>query len=253
MLTFHCYIIVLGVSTDMYPQTAKRIVTPVLHKRSLQPEVKITVGLAGMTEQGFTAGLLTCVEGPHELLTDMVHQLGVRTYQLFHQETVYLDGGYDANPYRIAKYARRMELDQEEVLKHVYISRAFTVYQLSTLVQDSLEKVAVQQQALTVVLGGFPLLYSDGDVPTDEAHQVLVNDLVTLKALARRHHLVVVVTNDESRRVQPTCRELIRFHADAMVRIPAWVMRSPATYRMRRRASHVQDGQTRLDQFREVN
>ena len=50
-------------------------------------------------------------------------------------ETIYIDGGMCANPYRIARYARMLELDQQEVLENVVMSRAFTVYQLSTLLQ----------------------------------------------------------------------------------------------------------------------
>ena len=235
----------------MYQHMAKRTTKPVLFSESVQPEIKVTVNLEDMVEYGFTAGELTCIEGTHSVLTDLVHYLGVRTYLMFHQDTVYIDGGYDANPYRIARYARLMEVNEYEVLKHVFISRAFTVHQLSMLIQESLEQVVQQQEPLTVIVGGFPFLYSDGDVPITEAKQLLINDLTALKTLAQQHQLIVVVTNDESKRVHPLCQHEIRNHVDARVFLPDALVK-PMTRAKHKRSSYVTDGQMQLEQFYKV-
>ena len=59
----------------------------------------------------------------------------------------------------IARYARMMELDQREALNSVVISRAFTVYQLSSLMQDLLEPVTAEQDSTDPLIGMLPALY----------------------------------------------------------------------------------------------
>ena len=119
--------------------------SPILSKTLVQPEISVDSGITeiDILLKGFKAGTITYIDGDSSLIADLPNRLCVSTYQQFHAHTLYLDGGLCADPYEIARYARALELDQYEVLHHVYVSRAFTVYQLSTLNTKALRRTCV--------------------------------------------------------------------------------------------------------------
>jgi hypothetical protein len=119
--------------------------------------------------------------------------MNVNTYETFHGDTVFIDGGCTMDPYRIAHYARQKEQQAREVLTHVHVSRAFTVYQLSTLIMEELEQVVQQYQPQTVIINAFPTLYLDPDVSSDEGSTLLKQHLTEIKRITTAYHLVTVV------------------------------------------------------------
>ena len=146
---------------------------------------------------GFHAGALTLVDGNSSLISELPNQLCVHTYQTFHAPTLYIDGGMAANPYRIAAYARALQLDASDVLSSVSIARAFTLYQLSSLIQDLLEPTIQQQSPRSLIIGRFPSLYLDPDVPEDEASILLGTTLDVLRRLTTQYRLITVLTNKD--------------------------------------------------------
>jgi hypothetical protein len=99
------------------------------------------------------------------------------------------------DPYEIARYARRMELDQKETLDHIHISRAFTVHQLSSIIQDMLEPIIKRYNPRALIIGRFPALYSDSDIQEKEAQTLLRIDLEKITELTIRYDLITVFTN----------------------------------------------------------
>jgi RecA/RadA recombinase len=133
-------------------------------------------GLCG----GFKAGELTVVDGNSGRISDLPNQLCVNTC---------------ANPYRIAQYARMHELNQQDVLQNVVISRAFTVYQLSTIIQELLEPMTQKRNPRTLIVGMLPVLYLDSEISTREAQTLLSQDLEKLQQLTTKYNLITVCTN----------------------------------------------------------
>ena len=127
----------------------------------ITPDIIVHSGIRDLDRflGGFKAGDMTLIDGNCRLIADLPNHLCVNTYRTFHSDTIYIDGGMSANPYQIARYARLLELDQRETLEHVVVSRAFTVYQLSTLVQDLLEPLLKSKSPRTLIIGiGFGIL-----------------------------------------------------------------------------------------------
>jgi hypothetical protein len=174
-----------------------------------KPELIITSGITELDRLlgGFKAGQLTLIDGNSTLINQMPYRLCVNTYQIFHSDTVYIDGGMAANPYNIAQYARFRELNQKKVLSHIHISRAFTVYQLATLIQDHLETLIQQQRPRTLLIGMFPALYLDPDITPHEAQTLLKHNLTHLNHLARRYNLITILTHRD-RTLVPLQRNL---------------------------------------------
>jgi len=174
--------------------------------RSMKPDIIVGSGIPELDGLlgGFKAGETTLVDGNSSLISDLPNQLCVNTYRTFHTETIYIDGGMRANPYRIARYARILELDQQEVLENVVVSRAFTVYQLSTLLRDLLEPMIQKRSPRTLIIGMLPALYLDPDVSQQEAQTLLTQDLEKIQELTARYNLITVGTNLDAMPLTPS-------------------------------------------------
>jgi Rad51 len=163
----------------------------------VKPDIIVFSGLEELDRLlgGFKAGELTLVDGNSSHISDLPNQLCVNTYKMFRSETIYIDGGMCANPYWIARYARILELDQQDVLENVVVSRAFTVYQLSTLIQEMLEPMIQKRSPRTLIIGMLPALYLDPEISPREAQVLLSQDLQKIQALTTRYNLITVCTN----------------------------------------------------------
>jgi hypothetical protein len=201
---------------------------------------------------GLKAGEITYISGDSSLISEIPNQLCVNTYRTFNSSTIYIDGGICADPYRIAKYARIMEIDQDEVLNNVHISRAFTVYQLSTFINHSLEKEIEKHDPRTLIIGKFPSLFLDHDVPSQESQNILENTIIKIHELTTEYNLITVLTNLDSRLYSNRIRSTIQSYVHETIRMKYI---EPCTYvdLTRRQESttilHMAEGQLRLEHF----
>jgi hypothetical protein len=166
-------------------------------KTVLKTKIVVSSGIDKLNSLngGFMAGNVTLIDGNSPMISEIPTQLCVNTYRTFHSSSLYIDGGICANPYKIARYARMMELNQKKTLDHIYISRAFTAYQLSTLINELLEQAIEQYNPLTFVIGNFPLLYQDNDIESREALTLMYNDLKKIRELTTSNNLITVLTH----------------------------------------------------------
>lgn len=223
-------------------------------KNIVKPDIIVESGITEVTRLlgGFKAGEITYIDGNSSLISEIPNQLCVNTYRTFNSNTIYIDGGICANPYRIAKYARWMEVDQNEVLDHIQISRAFTVYQLSTFIEHILEREIEKHEPRTLIIGRFPSLYLDSDVPTKEAQTILKNNLIKLHELTSCYNLITVLTNLDNRLYSNKIRKIIQSYVHETL-LMKYI--EPCTYvdSMRRRKSttilDMAEGQMRLEHF----
>jgi len=201
---------------------------------------------------GLKAGEITYIDGNSQCIYNIPNQLCVHTYQTFKSDTIYIDGGICADPYKIAKYARSIEVDQHNVLDHVKISRAFTVYQLSTFIQDVLEEEIKKYNPRTIIIGRFPSLYLDPDVPEKESQVLLQNNLSKLHELTATYNLITVLTNKGNRRYNTKWRTTIQSMVHETIQMKYI---QPCTYvdLLKRKDSttilDMAQGQLRLDHF----
>ena len=201
---------------------------------------------------GLKAGEITYIDGNSPLIHNIPNQLCVNTYRTFNSNTIYLDGGICTDPYKIAKYARYMEVDQNETLEHVKISRAFTVYQLSTFIKHLLEKEIKKHNPRTLIIGCFPSLYLDHDVPEKESQVILKNNIIKLHELTSKYNLITVITNNDIRLYNNRIRTSIQSNVNETIRMKYI---KPCTYvdLLNRKDSttilDIAQGQLRLEYF----
>jgi len=116
-------------------------------------------------------------------------------YQLGGLETnvVFVDGGNTFKLYDVSRVAQLHELDPRNVLKRIFISRAFTAYQMTSLILDGLQNVIKKHNSKLVILSDLTGLYLDKDVPKREAQEVFNQLTLYLSRFARESQVIVVV------------------------------------------------------------
>jgi hypothetical protein len=107
---------------------------------------------------------------------------------------VFIDGGNTFGLYKIARLAQLHQLNPGKVLERIFISRAFTAYQLTSLILDKLEETVKQYDAKLVVISDIAGFFLDNDVPHEEAQRVYSQIVSYLSSFARKHQIVVVAT-----------------------------------------------------------
>ena len=225
-------------------------------KEILKPDIVVKAGIKEIDKLtgGFKAGKITYIKGDSKLVSKISNQLCVNTYRTFENDAIYIDAGMHVNPYTIAKYTRKLDLDQKKVLEHVHISRAFTVYQLSTLIQDMLEVAIKRYKPKTLILGRYPLLYTDNDVKEKEVRTLFRNNLHKIRELTIKYNLITIFTNIDKKMLsrQKNTSKILYKEADEIVSIKE---RKLATYvellkqKKNTMILHLTNGQLRLQDF----
>jgi len=117
-------------------------------------------------------------------------------YQLGGLETnvVFVDGGNNFRLYDVSYIAQLHKLNPTEVLERIFISRAFTAYQMTSLVLDGLQNAVEKYNSELVIISDIAGLYLDKDVPKREAKDVFNQLTVYLSNFAKEKHVIVFVT-----------------------------------------------------------
>jgi hypothetical protein len=108
--------------------------------------------------------------------------------------TVFIDGGNTFRLYKISRLAELHHLNPREVLERIFISRAFTAYQLTSLILDKLEETIKTYNAKLVVISDIAGFFLDNDIPHEEAQRVYSQVISYLSAFAKKHQIIVIAT-----------------------------------------------------------
>lgn len=107
---------------------------------------------------------------------------------------VFVDGGNIFNPYVVAGIARGYGLNPKAVLENIYVSRAFTAYQLSSLILERLEAALKKHRSKLVIVSDIATLFLDRDIPMTEARDLFMKVCGKLSQLAEDRGVIVVST-----------------------------------------------------------
>ena len=105
-------------------------------------------------------------------------------------DVIMLDGANRFDPYTVSSFARKASISPESLLKRIRIARAFTCYQMATLMGEKLtgllrEKVRIAQaQKPWVILLGPITTFLDEDVPEREVRPLFERSLRKVEILA---------------------------------------------------------------------
>ncbi|UCD72900.1 MAG: hypothetical protein JSW01_05495 [Candidatus Bathyarchaeota archaeon] len=144
---------------------------------------------------------------PHDLAVlygsrhavNLSHMLAVRVqlplgeYGL-NSSVLFIDAGCSFDPHSVSSFAQLQGMFPKDVLERIYVSRAFTLYQLLSLVYDWLPRAIEEYDARLVVVSSILELFTDLDVPRDELLMSFSRLSRSLSNLALKKEAVVLVT-----------------------------------------------------------
>ena len=172
-----------------------------------QPVLALNMRNVSQLFPGFTIGDFAVLHGSPSV-TSLASLLCVRA-QLPPQlgglgsNVIYVDGGNTFRLYQVARLAQLHKLNPKEALERVYISRAFTAYQMTSLIMDQLKETVKKYDAKLAILSDIAGFFLDKDVPEDEARSVFSQVTAYLSRFARENQVILVVTyppHQETRR-----------------------------------------------------
>lgn len=147
---------------------------------------------------GFTAGDFAVLHGSKSI-DSLISLLCIRA-QLPAQlgglgsNVLFIDGGNNFKLYQVARLAQIHQLDPKKTLDRIIISRAFTAYQLTSLIMDKLNEAITKYNAKVVIISDILQLFLDENIPDDEAQSIYNQILRYLEGFAKEHQIIVIAT-----------------------------------------------------------
>ena len=108
--------------------------------------------------------------------------------------TVFIDGANTFRLYQVTRLARLHQLDPKQALDRIYISRAFTAYQMTSLILQKLEDAVKECNAKLVIVSDVAAMFLDKDVEDEEARSIYRQAVTYLSNFARQHQVIIVAT-----------------------------------------------------------
>lgn len=145
---------------------------------------------------GFVAGDFAVIYGLPHVLT-LLLLLAVRAqlpFQLGGLESgvVFVDGGNTFRLYKVSRLARLHHLRPRDVLRRIFVSRAFTMHQMTSIILDGLEEATRKYDAKLVVISDFQGLYLDKDIPPEESKEVFIQVAAYISEFSRKTGTIVL-------------------------------------------------------------
>jgi hypothetical protein len=116
---------------------------------------------------------------------------------------VFVDGGNTFQLHHVARLARLHGLDPKQTSARIYISRAFTAYQMTALVLEKLRETIRRYDAKLVVISDIAGFFLDKDIAETEARRVYSQVTAYLANFAKENQVMLVATyppHQESKR-----------------------------------------------------
>jgi hypothetical protein len=152
--------------------------------------------------RGFRPSTVTLLDSDTRYASELLHILCVQALAEFDEEVIWIDGGNAVDPYVISALCKRRGLDSRELLSMVNVARAFTAYQLASLVDGFLDKETRESAPSTIIISSISDMFMDKDVRRSEAHQLLRGCAKEIGRVTRESEAITVVTSHTPGRVK---------------------------------------------------
>lgn len=163
--------------------------------------MKLTFGVGEFDQllDGFELGQFVVFYGSRlsHVLSELLCVRAQLSYELggLNSSAIFVDGGNAFDPYTLSLFSRLHNLDPREALEKIYISRAFTAYQLTSLIFEKMQKALKKFESKLVVVSDISGLFLDRDVPKTEARDIFNSLTVYLSDFASKNGTIVLATH----------------------------------------------------------
>lgn len=189
----HFYVLI-GVEGVKQVLSSSTLVKPLLSQTPL------SFSIANVDElfPGFVAGDFAVLYGmrtvlPLSLLLTVRAQLPAQLCGL-ETNVVFVDGGNSFRLYEVSRIAQLHQLDPRKVLERIFISRAFTAHQMTTIILDKLKEAVDKYKSKLVIISDITGLYLDKDIWKEEAEALFNHVTQSLARFAEENKATVLAT-----------------------------------------------------------
>jgi hypothetical protein len=109
-------------------------------------------------------------------------------------DVVFVDGGNTFRLYQVARLAQFHQLNPKKVLERIYISRAFTAYQMTALILEKLKETIKRYDAKLVIISDIAGFFLDRDIPEEETRRIFSQVTAYLSTFAKENQVILVTT-----------------------------------------------------------
>jgi predicted ATP-dependent serine protease len=156
--------------------------------------------------EGFRSSSVTLLDSDCGYASNLLHLMCVRAVSEFDEEVVWIDGGNAVDPYAISSLCKRLRLNKREVLSSVNVSRAFTAYQLVSLINEKLEEQVSRCSPAMVIVSSLTDQFLDKDMKWMESYQLLRRCADDISRVTKDHETITLVSDHTPGYVQPNQR-----------------------------------------------
>ena len=107
---------------------------------------------------------------------------------------IYIDGANTFQLYQTTRLSRLCKLNSKQVLDRIYISRAFTVYQMTSLILQKLEDAVKTCDAKLVIISDIAAMFLDNAVEDEEAKRIYIQVINRLTKFAKESQTIIIAT-----------------------------------------------------------
>jgi len=158
------------------------------------PDRELTTGLTAFDELmgPLLPGSIYLLAGRTPLTSEVIDRLLVRA-AMAGTTAYYIDGGHGADPFAMARVLRLQRTDPRRPLEKVMVARAFTAYQMDSMILPGLPALGEPPDLL--VVSSMDSLLSDPEVDREEAMGMLANWFEALESTAARGSCVILAAH----------------------------------------------------------
>jgi hypothetical protein len=156
------------------------------------------LNLRGVKEvfPGFSLGDFAVLQGSVLSLASLLCVKAQLPTQLggLQSSVIFIDGGNTFRLYQIAQFAQIHSLNPKQILDNIFISRAFTAYQLTSLITHQLKKIIKKYDAKLVLISDIAGFFLDKDISEYEAQRIFSQVTTYLSSFARENKVIIIST-----------------------------------------------------------
>lgn len=142
----------------------------------------------------FKPSNITIIEGS-TIVNGILFKLCIDSIISLNKDVLYIDGYNTFNPYIIQRMIKPLRVDQRKILSRIHIARAFTEYQMETLIKG-LNTAIKEWNAGVLIISYLPnLFYNSNNNQNKNSKKLLESSIKQLRSITTSFNIITVVTS----------------------------------------------------------
>lgn len=141
----------------------------------------------------FKPSSITVIEG--SIVQNILFSICIDSIISFNKDVLYIDGYNTFDPYIIQRMIKPLRIEQRKILSRIHIARAFTEYQMDTLIKG-LNTHIREWNANVLIISYLPNLFYNSNNNSDKnSKRLLESSIKHLRSITMSSNMITVITS----------------------------------------------------------